>query len=232
MCVQFFSVSSSWTCMDAPTPRQLRIIIQTLEWGFYIHKAFSAALRSHIVMPLFLKNAITFFLYNKSLHIQHRNLKGKKKTFKVSEISTLWYVFGHMWINMYICVNTYNFILTEKAMAPHSSTLAWKIPWTKEPGRLQSTGSLSQTRLSYFTFTFHFHALEKEMETHSSVLAWRIPGTGEPGGLPSLGSHRVGHDWSDLAAASMFYFFSSQKCENFLWECFIDNVDHLHYRLG
>ena len=53
-----------------------------------------------------------------------------------------------------------------------------------------------------FTFTFHFHALEKEMATHSSVLAWRITGTGEPGGLPSLGSHRVGHDWSDLAAAA------------------------------
>ena len=60
----------------------------------------------------------------------------------------------------------------------------------------------SQTRLSNFTFTFPFHALEKEMETHSSVLAWRIPGTGEPGGLPSMGSHRVGHDWSDLAAAA------------------------------
>ena len=60
----------------------------------------------------------------------------------------------------------------------------------------------SQTRLSDFTFTFHFHALEKEMATHSSVLAWRIPGTGEPGGLPSMGSHRVGHDWSDLAAAA------------------------------
>ena len=59
----------------------------------------------------------------------------------------------------------------------------------------------SWTRLSNFTFTFHFHALEKEMATLSSVLAWRIPGTGEPGGLPSLGSHRVGHDWSDLAAA-------------------------------
>jgi len=55
--------------------------------------------------------------------------------------------------------------------------------------------------LSDFTFTFHFHALEKEMATHSSVLAWRIPGTGEPGELPSMGSHRVGHDWSDLAAA-------------------------------
>ena len=60
----------------------------------------------------------------------------------------------------------------------------------------------SQTRLSNFTFTFHFHALEKEMATHSSVLAWRIPGTGEPGGLPSMGSHRVGHDWSDLAAST------------------------------
>ena len=60
----------------------------------------------------------------------------------------------------------------------------------------------SQTRLSDFTFTFHFHALEKEMVTHSSVLAWRIPGTGEPGGLPSMGSHRVGHNWSDLAAAA------------------------------
>ena len=60
----------------------------------------------------------------------------------------------------------------------------------------------SLTRLSDFTVTFHFHALEKEMATHSSVLAWRIPGTGEPGGLLSMGSHRVGHDWSDLAAAA------------------------------
>ena len=56
--------------------------------------------------------------------------------------------------------------------------------------------------LSDFTFTFHFHALEKEMAAHSSVLAWRIPGMGEPGGLPSMGSHRVGYDWSDLAAAA------------------------------
>ena len=60
----------------------------------------------------------------------------------------------------------------------------------------------SRTRLSDFTFTFHFHASEKEMATHSSVIAWRIPGMGEPGGLPSMGSHRVGHDWSDLAAAA------------------------------
>ena len=83
----------------------------------------------------------------------------------------------------------------EKAMAPHSSTVARKIPWTEEPGRLQSVGSLRvKTRLSNFPFTFHFHALEKEMATHSSVLAWRIPGTEKPGRLQSLGSHRVGHD--------------------------------------
>ena len=92
--------------------------------------------------------------------------------------------------------------ILEKAMAPHSSTLAWKIPWTEEPGRLQSMGSLSRTRLSNFTFTFHLHALEKAMATHSSVLAWRIPGTGEPRGPPSMGLHKVGHDWSDLAAAA------------------------------
>ena len=60
----------------------------------------------------------------------------------------------------------------------------------------------SRTRLSDFTLTFHFHALEKEMATHSSILAWKIGGTGEPGGLPSVVSHRVGHDWSDLAAAA------------------------------
>ena len=88
-------------------------------------------------------------------------------------------------------------------MAPHSSTLAWKIPkdrwawWAAVHGVAKSW-----TQLSKFTFTFHFHALEKEMATHSSVPAWRSPGTGEPGGPPSMGSHRVGHDWSDLAAAA------------------------------
>ena len=97
------------------------------------------------------------------------------------------------------------------SMAPHSSTLAWRIPWTEEPGGLPSMRS---HRVGHdwcdFTFTFHFHALEKEMVTHSSVLAWRIPGTGEPGGLTSMGWHRVGHDWHDLvvAAASFHYFIS------------------------
>ena len=60
----------------------------------------------------------------------------------------------------------------------------------------------SWTWLSDFPFTFHFHALENEMATHSSVLAWRIPWMEKPGRLLSMGSHRVGHDWSDLAAAA------------------------------
>ena len=66
----------------------------------------------------------------------------------------------------------------------------------------------SRTRLRDFTFTFLFHALEREMATHSSILVWRTPGgRGEPGGLLSMGSNRVGHDWSDLAAAAAVIFF-------------------------
>ena len=85
--------------------------------------------------------------------------------------------------------------LVEKAMAPHSNTLAWKNPMDRGAWQAAVHGvAKNRTRLSDFTFTFHFHALEKEMATHCSVLAWRIPGTGEPGGLSSLGSHRVGHD--------------------------------------
>ena len=86
----------------------------------------------------------------------------------------------------------------EKAMATHSSTLAWKNPM--DGGAWQAAVhevAKSRMLLSDFPFTFLFHSLEKEMATHSSVLAWRIPGTVEPGGLPSLGWHRVGHDWSD-----------------------------------
>ena len=80
-------------------------------------------------------------------------------------------------------------------MAPHSSTLAWKIAWMEKPWWAAVHGvAKSRTRLSDFTFTFHFPALEKEMATLSIVLALKIPGTGESGGLPSLGLHRVGHD--------------------------------------
>ena len=83
---------------------------------------------------------------------------------------------------------------SEKAMAPHSSTLAWNIPWTESLVGCSPWGRRDRTLLSDFTLTFHFHALEKKMAVHSGVLYWRIPGTGEPDGLPSLGSHRVGHN--------------------------------------
>ena len=59
------------------------------------------------------------------------------------------------------------------------------------------------------------------MATHSSVLAWRIPGTGEPGGLPSMWSHRVGHDWSDLAASHTYIL----KLKNKKWNVIL----HLKY---
>ena len=97
------------------------------------------------------------------------------------------------------------------------ATFLWRRQWHPSPvllpGRSYGQKSLvgcspwgakCQTWLSNFTFRFHFHSLVKEMTTHSSVLPWRIPGKGEPGGLPSLGLHRVGHDWSDLAAAACY----------------------------
>ena len=83
---------------------------------------------------------------------------------------------------------------SEKAMAPNSTTLAWKIPWTEGWWAVVHEVAKSQTRLSNFTFTFHFHVLEKEMATHSSILTWKIPWMEEPGGLQSMGSLRVGHN--------------------------------------
>ena len=88
-------------------------------------------------------------------------------------------------------------------------------------------GRKESDRLSDFTFTFHFHTLEKEMATHSSVLAWRIPEMWEPGELPPMGSHRIGSNWSDLAAAAAYlnylvgfpYFlqFNYEFCNKELW---------------
>ena len=85
-----------------------------------------------------------------------------------------------------------------------ADTLAWKIPWTEETCRLLSIGSQSQTELSDFLFSFYLNALEKEMATYTRAFAWRIPGTREPGGLPSVRSHRVWHNWSNLAAAAAY----------------------------
>ena len=116
----------------------------------------------------------------------------------------------------------------EKAMAPHSSTLAWKIPWMEEPGRLQSMGSQRvehdwTTSLSFFTFMhwrrkwqptavffffvclfyffFKFYFIFKHYITVLVFLAWRIPGRGSLVGC-HLWGRRVGHDWSNLAAAA------------------------------
>ena len=97
-------------------------------------------------------------------------------------------------------------VLPEKAMAPHFSTLAWKTPWTEEPGGLQSMGSWRvghdwATSLWLFTF-MHWR---RTWQPTPVFLAWRIPGTEEPGMRPSMGSRRVGHDWSDLAAAAQCF---------------------------
>ena len=114
------------------------------------------------------------------------------------------------------------FIGSEKAMATHSSTLAWKILWTEEPGRLQSMGSLRVGHdWATSLFTFHVHALEEEMATQSSVLAWRIPGMAGPGGLPSMVLHRVRHDWSNLAFIGYininFFLSTDIYCQHAIW---------------
>ena len=72
----------------------------------------------------------------------------------------------------------------------------------EEPGGLQYMGSLRVRHTERLHFQFSLSCIGEGNGNHSSVLAWRIPGTGEPGELPSMGSHRVGHDWSDLAAAA------------------------------
>ena len=92
--------------------------------------------------------------------------------------------------------------------------------------------------LSYISFLFLHRGLlvpmEKEMATHSSVLAWRIPRTVEPGGLPSMGSHRVGHNWSDLAAAAAAAATADLKTKNpwilFLPETILRGIHQLRFQ--
>ena len=115
-----------------------------------------------------------------------------------SEAIWVWNFF--FWAYMFLITNSISFIGEGNGTPLQYSHLenpmdggAW---WAAVHGVTKSG-----TWLSDFTFTFHFNALEKETATHSSILAWRLPGTREPDGLPPMGSHRVRHDWSNLAAA-------------------------------
>ena len=99
-------------------------------------------------------------------------------------------------------------------MATHSVVLAWSIPWTEEPGGLQSMEA-QRVRHNWVTEQYawwlvilnifscsYWSSLEKEMATHSSTLTWKIPWTEEPGRLQSMGSQRVGHDWATSLSLS------------------------------
>ena len=135
-----------------------------------------------------INSSVFSFLYSPSLTSIHDYWKSTRQTFVGNVMSLL--------------LNKMSRLVMDKAMVPHSSTIAWKIPWTEEPGRLQSMGSRRVghdwvTSLSLFTFMYWTRKWQP-----TPVFAWRIPGTGEPGGVPSMGSHRVRHDWNDLAAAA------------------------------
>ena len=90
------------------------------------------------------------------------------------------------------------YLILEKVMTPHSSTLAWKIPRTEEPGRLQSMGSLGVGHGLDTIERLHFHfSLSCIGEGNGNPLQCSClenPRDGEPGGLPSMGSHRIRHD--------------------------------------
>ena len=87
------------------------------------------------------------------------------------------------------------------SMAPHSSALAWKIPWTEKPGRLQSIGSLRVGHNWATSLSLSCIGEGNSNPLQCSCLENPRDWVGGPGGLPSMGSHRIGHDWSDLAAA-------------------------------
>ena len=121
------------------------------------------------------------------------------------QTSPLWYVKVSGWLVKHMTLNIW-LSFRRKVREGNGTPLQYSCLENLMDGRAWWAAvhgvAKSQTWLSDFNFTFHFHALEKKMATHSSVLAWRIPGTAVPGGLPSMGSQRVGHDWSNLAAAA------------------------------
>ena len=95
------------------------------------------------------------------------------------------------------CVHLFFFIVLEKAMAPHSSTLAWKIPWTEEPGRLQSMGSL---RVGHdWATSLSLSCIGEGNGNPLQCSCLENPRDGGAWWAAVYGSHRVGHDWSDLA---------------------------------
>ena len=144
-------------------------------------------------------------IWKKWKHPRSRSTSAKPKTQGIYSLSHSTNIIKHLW-----CARHWDYIVSKTDSESSASQNSWFV-LVLLPGKSHGQRSLvgcgpwvakSRTRLSDFTFTFHFHALEKEMATHSSVLAWRIPGMGEPGWMLSMESHRVGHDWSDLAAAA------------------------------
>jgi len=131
------------------------------------------------------------------------------------------YTHTHTYVWFFWLSNSPLHICTEKAMATHSSTLAWEIPRTEEPGRLQSMGLRRvghdwATSLSLFTF-MHWR---RKWQSTPAFLPGESQGW-EPGGLLSMGSHRVGHNWCDLAAAAayMYHIFIYSTDDRYL-SCF------------
>ena len=118
--------------------------------------------------------------------------------------------------------------LAEKAMAPHSSTLAWKIPWTEEPGRLQSMGLLESDTTERLLFYFSLSCIGEGNGNPLQYSCLENPVDRGAGGLLSIGSHRVGHDWSDLAAAAAEVTkHRTQQCPSYLVVVRIKSYDHL-----
>ena len=200
----------SWNHLLLPTPRLFSIHIYTFLYSFYTNdnlysfpKLFLFSfldfgvhfLSVHKEIPYFYDNPVFHWMiyWDSLLKIFHTIFKGY----------TPFTVFAKYWLYSLCCtIHVCSLSYGESNGTPLQYSClenpmdggAWK---AAVHGVVEGL-----TRLSDFTFTFHFRPLEKGMATHFSVLAWRIPGMGEPGGLQSLGSHRVGHDWSNLAAAA------------------------------
>ena len=116
---------------------------------------------------------------------------------------------------MYLCI--FKYYISEKAMAAHSSTLAWKITWVVEPGRLHAFhgAAKSWTQLSDFTFTFHFHALEKEMAPTPVFLQGESQGRGSLVGCCLWGLTELDMTEATQEQQHFSFFFLLLRLENF-----------------